>query len=220
MLTRKQLRLLENKLKKHAVKEGELDGAVSQLFLVKKPEDGCAMKGMIQPIDPLVGLQGSQMVPDQIHGVYPDKELAATVAEGLCAECMQREQALEEKKYKVTEKLKKAINVLEKQRTESMNLIKEEPAKAGEHKDVVANITSKIDDYMTTLEKVAKSVKPKEKEEKSKDKKDKDNLKEDLAKQDNLDSAQYQKEKDKKGFKKSDWKWNPNQSLYNRNRKK
>jgi hypothetical protein len=213
MLTRKQLRLLENKLEKHAVKENHLDGALSQLFLVKKPEAGCANKDLVKTVDPLVGVQDSEIVPDQIHAMYPQKDVALSVAEALCNECMQQEQALEEKKHKVTEKLKKAINGLEKMRTESMNLIKEEPAKAGQHKDSVAQLTSKIDEYMTSLEKVAKSIK-------TKDKKNKDNLKEDLAKQDNLSSAQYQKEKRKKGFKESDWKWNPNQGLYNRNRKK
>jgi len=163
MLTKKQLRLLESHLEKHAAKKENMDGALSQLFLVKKPGEGCANKGLVNQLDPLVGLQGSQIVPDQVHGVYPDKEMALQVAEGLCTECMKYESMLEEKKGDVVDKIKKAIDKLEKQRKEHINMAKEDPKNASQHKDKVAQLATKIDDYMTKLEKVEKSKKAEEK---------------------------------------------------------
>lgn len=158
-----------SKLPKKVKKENE-DGSIGQLFLVAKPKAGCSQDGMVQAIDPLVGLSGSEIVPDQVHGVYPDQDLANSIAETLCAECMQYETMLEEKKSTVTDKIKKAIDKLEKQRKEHIKMATEDPKNASQHKHHVAQFATKIDDLMTKLEKIEKSKKPVEKEKEDKKK--------------------------------------------------
>lgn len=149
--------------KKSAIKEG-MQGPIAELFLVKVPDQGCSMDGMVQKIDPLVGLSGMELAPDRVHGVYQEVDEAQSVAEMLCKECMQRETMLEEKKSKTTDKIKVAIDKLEKQRKEHINMAKEDPKNASKHKDHVAKLASKIDDLMTKLEVIEKSKKQKTEE--------------------------------------------------------
>lgn len=150
----------EKELSKMASKpKKQSEGAISQLFLVKNPESGCSMDGMVNTLDPLVGLSGMELVPDQVHGVYHDQETATHIAEMLCKECMQRETMLEEKKEKTTDKIKKMIDKLEKQRRDHVNMVKEDPKNASKHKHHVAQLATKIDDLMTKLEAIEKSKK-------------------------------------------------------------
>jgi hypothetical protein len=100
-----------------------------------------------------------QMPHDQVHGVYPNKDMAMSVANQLYEAHCQAEEALEEKKIAVTEKLKKAVTELEKMRSDSMGVIKENPKEAGPHKQKVAELTGKIDELMMKLETIEMSKK-------------------------------------------------------------
>lgn len=163
--------------KKTTLKEqdenSQIPGAISQLFAVQKPYSGCQLTSLVKPIDPLMGIgAGHEIVPDQIHAVYADEDMAKDVANELYEEYGKKQMALEEKKGDVSEKLKKAIDALEKKRKEHMDMAKEDPKKASEHKEHIAMIVSKVDDLMTKLEKIEKSKKPVEKNsEKEKNKK-------------------------------------------------
>jgi hypothetical protein len=82
------------------------------------------------------------------------------------------EQALEEKKVKVTEKLKSAMSKLERARSQSMGIIKENPKEAINEKQKVAHLTQKIDELMMKLERIEMSKKQlKQQSDKNKDKK-------------------------------------------------
>lgn len=154
----KELSKMASKPKKK-MKNENLEGAITELFLVKAPEPGCGMDGMVQKLDPLVGLSGMQLAPQHVHGVYPDAQMAQNIAEMLCNECMQRETMLEEKKEKTTDKIKRAIDKLEKQRKDHVNMVKEDPKNASKHRQHVAALATKIDDLITKLEVIEKSKK-------------------------------------------------------------
>jgi hypothetical protein len=159
------------KSSKKMIKEQKevIPGAINQLYAVQKPYTGCELTSLVKPIDPLMGIgAGHQLVPDQIHAVFADEDMANDVAEDLFEAHSQKEMALEEKKGDVTDKLKKAIDALEKKRKEHMDLAKEDPKNASKHKEHIAQITHKVDDLMTKLEKIEKSKKPIETEKKDK----------------------------------------------------
>lgn len=151
---------LPKKAKK--LKKENVDGAVDTLYMVKMPFDGCNASSLVAPINPL---QGSEHPHDQVHGVYPDQDQAMSVAEGLYEEYCARMEALEEKKGAVTSKIASAIDALEKKRKEHVDMAKEDPKNASQHKNHIATIATKIDDLMTKLEKVEKSKKAKEEKE-------------------------------------------------------
>jgi uncharacterized coiled-coil protein SlyX len=168
------------------VKEN-MDGAVDSVYAVQKPYSGCQLTSLVHPIDPLKGLEGSQIVPDQIHGVYPDQETADQVAGGLYEEYTQGVKALEEKKHKVMEKIKKTMNMLEKTRKMHVDMIKENPKDSTEHREKVAKIASQLDDLVDKLQKIERSKKEVEGEEnkdskKKKSEEDKKKLHEELKK--------------------------------------
>jgi hypothetical protein len=146
------------------VKKEALEGTISELYVVTSPYPGCTPDSLVKPIDPLSGISGTEINPDQVQGVYPNADQAMVIAERMCAEYEEGQRMLEEKKGTTTEKLKKAIDKLEKKRKEHMDAMKEDPKKASDHKEAVANIASKIDDYLTKLEKIEKSKKADEKE--------------------------------------------------------
>jgi len=152
-------------------KEGMDDGSISQLFVVKKPDQGCTRDNLVAPINPLNGISDLQLSPDQVHGVYPDADSAGMMAERMCQEYEEGQKMLEEKKGTTTEKIKKAIDKLEKKRKEHMDAMKENPKTASEHKTAIADLATRIDDYITKLEKIEKSKKAEEKKEDKKDKK-------------------------------------------------
>jgi DNA repair exonuclease SbcCD ATPase subunit len=212
--------------KKKAVKEEMVGGpeAINQVFAVQKPYTGCQLTSLVKPIDPLKGLEGSEIVPDKVHGVYPTQDVADKVAGALFLEYEKQQKALEEKKHMTVEKIKKAMDELEKQRKTHVDMIKENPKDSQKHRGKVAELAHKIDELVNTLERIEKSKKnldEKEKGHKKENKKDlkealKKKLKEALTKKDKLSSAEYQKEKKKADFKASDWKWNKEEDLYNR----
>jgi hypothetical protein len=147
-------------LDKSKVKKENLDGAISTLYMVKKPYAGCQLTSLVEPIDPLLGIgAGHQIVPDQVHGVYADQDQADMVANELYETYCQEESMLEEKKGQVGDKIKKAIDQLEKKHKEHINLAKEDPKNTSQHKEHIAKIAHQIDDLMTKLEKIEKSKK-------------------------------------------------------------
>ena len=151
------------------VKKENVDGAIDTLYMVKKPFDGCNASSLVAPLDPL---QGAQDQADQVHGVFPDQDRAMAIAETLYEEYCTKMEALEEKKGAVTGKISSAIDALEKKRKEHVDMAKEDPKNASQHKDKIAMLATKIDDLMSKLEKVERSKKAKE------EKKDKETIKE------------------------------------------
>lgn len=198
----------EKELSKMASKNEnyEFDNQIGDIYAVARPYDGCQTSDMVHKVDPMMGVQSID--PHQVHGFYPDENQAIMIAEKLYGDHVKAAQMLEEKKGKVGDKLKKAIDKLEKVRKEYVNKVKEDPKNASQHKQEIANIASQIDDLMVKLERVEKSKKEEEKEEK-------EDLKE--AKKTNvLSPAEYQKEKKKKDFKSSDWQYDSKEQLYKR----
>jgi hypothetical protein len=141
------------------IKKESIDGAIDTLYMVKKPYAGCELTSLVHPIDPLVGLSGSEVVPDQVHAVFPDQDHAQQVAQDLFEDHSQKMEALEEKKGAVTGKISSAIDTLEKKRKEHVDMAKADPKNASQHKEHIAKLAMKIDDLMSKLEKVERSKK-------------------------------------------------------------
>lgn len=144
------------------VKKENVDEAIDTLYMVKKPFDGCNASSLVAPLNPL---QGAQDQADQVYGVFPDQDQAMAIAETLYEEYCSRMEALEEKKGAVTGKISSAIDALEKKRKEHVDMAKEDPKNASQHKDKIAMIATKIDDLMSKLEKVERSKKAADKKE-------------------------------------------------------
>jgi len=156
----------KHKALKDKVKKENLDGALATVYMVKKPYAGCQLTSLVEPIDPLLGIGvGHEIVPDEVHGVYADQDQADVVASELYEAYCEKESMLEEKKGQVGDKIKKAIDQLEKKHKEHINLAKEDPKNASKHKEHIAKIAHQIDDLMTKLEKIEKSKKEIKKDE-------------------------------------------------------
>ena len=149
---------VQNPNKKSSKKEA-IEGSLGDVFAVQQPYDGCQVGKLVHQVNPIMGMGQSAIPPDQIAATFPDKERATSFANGLYMEYCQKQEALEEKKMKVTEKLKKAMGMLEKQRSNHMDMIKENPMVAGKSKHEVANLTQKIDELMMKLEMIEASKK-------------------------------------------------------------
>ena len=145
-------------------KEG-IDGAITDLYAVQIPYSGCTQDSLVTPFNPIQGIPSDKMSHDQIHAVYPDQEMANSAAQGLYEDYCNKEAMLEEKKSSTSDKIKKAITQLEKKHKEHINLAKEDPKNAKQHRDHIAKITSQIDDLMTKLERIEKSKKELNKKE-------------------------------------------------------
>jgi uncharacterized protein (UPF0335 family) len=158
--------------KKKKVKEQLMQGQLGQIYAVKKPYAGCELSSLVQPVDPLVGLgPDHEVVPDKFHGVFSDEESAQSAANELYEAHLEHENLVEDKKGKAVDGLKKAIDRLEKKRKEHVDLVKEDPKNAGQHKEHIAQITSQLDDLMSKMERVEKAKKPIEEKEKVKESK-------------------------------------------------
>ena len=140
-------------------KKENKDGSLSEIYGVQKPYSGCDMTSLVIPIDPYQGLSQGQIVPDAMHGVYADRETADRMAEQLFQEYTQYEQKLEEKKGGVVKKIQTAINKLEKQRKEAMASVMASPKDTSAHKERIAQLTTKIDDLVSKMERLSKSQK-------------------------------------------------------------
>lgn len=148
-----------DKTEKKKVKEGE-EGMVDSVYAVQKPYSGCQLTSLVHPIDPLKGLEGSEVMPDQIHGVYNDQEQAQAAAQGLYEEYTEQRKNLEEKKGKVVERIKKVMKKLENERKHHTDMIKENPKNCTENKNKVAELTQTLDELIEKLQRVEISKQP------------------------------------------------------------
>jgi len=150
------------------------DNQVGDMYAVQRPYDGCAANKLVHKVDPLMGINGAGIDPTQVYGAYLDEKEAMVMAEKLHKEFVDAAIMLEKKKEVVVGRLKSAIDELEAKRSESVQMIKENPKESGTHKETIAQLATKIDDLMTKLEKIEKSKKEIEnKEDKKQDKKKK-----------------------------------------------
>ena len=161
-------------LPKKVKKEG-MENEVGPIHIVRKAYPGCTQAGMVYELNPCEGLQAHGLTTEDLHGMYSDETKAHQVAEKLYAAHMDGVKQLEEKKGTAVEKIKKAIDQLEKQRKQHLDMVKNDPANASSHKEKIANLAHKIEDLMSKMEKVEKSKKPvaDDKEKKDKPKEDK-----------------------------------------------
>lgn len=181
---------------KKKMKKEAIEGSIDSVYAVQKPYVGCQLTSLVQPIDPLVGLGGSEIVPEKVHAVYADQEMAQSIAQQLYEEFQAQQEALEEKKIKVIEKIKSTMNVLEKQRKESVRMIQENPKEAQSHKEKVAQIATKMDHLVNQLQRIEMSKKDIENDE-EKNKKEKKKVEEALI--NFLSEAHYRDQIYKKG---------------------
>lgn len=164
---------------KKKMKKENIEGTIDQVYVLRKPYSGCQLTSLVQPIDPLKGLEGSKIVPDQVQGVYHDQEIANSAAQEIYETYLQQQKALEEKKHQVTEKIKKVMDSLEKERHQYTEMIKENPKDAPAHKEKVAAIATKMDRLVNQLQQIEMTKKELEKHE---DKNKKEDKKEDKKK--------------------------------------
>ena len=162
-------------LPKKAKKAKKENMGTPSMYVVRKPSGELPESDMVLEINPLMGIQEKGIGMHDVHSVHDDeteaRRIAAEAYKSYCDEALQ----LEEKKGKVGDKLKKVIDQLEKKRKEHIDMAKEDPKSASQHKEHIAKLAAQIDDLMTKMEKIEKSKKQIEKTE---DEKDKKNLKE------------------------------------------
>ena len=155
-------------LPKKAKKEEGLQ--IPEMYVVRKPNTTMKEGDLVMKINPLEGIQPLNIGMEDVHSVAVDATQAQEIAAEAYKRCMDEAFQLEEKKGKVGDKLKKAIDHLEKKRKEHMDMAKEDPKQASKHKEHIAKIATQIDDLMTKMEKIEKSKKEIKKDEEKKDK--------------------------------------------------
>jgi hypothetical protein len=147
---------------------------VASMYVVRKPHADMKEADLVMELNPLEGIQPLNIEMDDVHSVHATAEDAQEIAAEAYKSCMDEAFQLEEKKGKVGDKLKKAIDQLEKKRKEHVDMAKEDPKNASKHKEHIAKIATQIDDLMSKMEKIEKSKKNVEKvEDKKEDKKEK-----------------------------------------------
>lgn len=138
---------------------------VASMYVVRKPMDGMTAEKMVCEFNPLMGIQEKGIGMHDVHSVHHDATEAQRIAAEAYNEYCNEVQALEEKKGKVGDKIKKTIDHLEKKRKEHLDMAKEDPKNAAKHKEHIAKLATQIDDLMTKMEKIEKSKKNIEKKE-------------------------------------------------------
>jgi hypothetical protein len=146
----------------------------TKMFVVVKPSDNMDASGMIMELNPLEGIQPLNIMQDDVLDVTTDESEAQRIAAEAYGKYCSEVQALEEKKGKVGDKLKKTIDHLEKKRKEHIDMAKEDPKSSSEHKEHIAKLATQIDDLMSKMEKIERSKKNVEKKEEKKDVEKKD----------------------------------------------
>lgn len=141
----------------------------TKMYVVVKPNDNLDASGMIMELNPLEGIQPLNIMQDDVMAVHHDESEAQRIAAEAYDKYCNEVQALEEKKGKVGDKLKKTIDHLEKKRKEHIDMAKEDPKNASQHKEHIAKLASQIDDLMSKMEKIEKSKKNVEKKEDKKE---------------------------------------------------
>jgi len=144
-------------LPKKAKKEEGLQ--IPEMYLVRKPKVGMKEAELILKVNPLEGIQPLNIGMEEVHTVTADEIQAQEIAAEAYKSCMEEAFQLEEKKGKVSDKLKKTIDHLEKKRKEHLDMAKEDPKSAVKHKEYIAQLATQIDDLMTKMEKIEKSKK-------------------------------------------------------------
>ena len=162
-------------LPKKVKKEGVIENA--RFYAVRKPSGELAEKDMVFEFNPLEGVQKLNVMQDDVLSVTTDETEAQRIAAEAYGKYCNEVQALEEKKGKVGDKLKKTIDHLEKKRKEHVDMAKEDPKNASQHKEHIAKLASQIDDLMSKMEKIEKSKKNVEKKEDLKESNKKDDYK-------------------------------------------
>ena len=155
-------------LPKKAKKEEGLE--IPEMYLVRKPNTTMKEADLVMKVNPLEGIQPLNVEMNDVLSVHATSEDAQEIAAEAYKKCMEEAFQLEEKKGKVGDKLKKAIDHLEKKRKEHMDMAKEDPKQASKHKEHIAKLATQIDDLMTKMEKIEKSKKEIKKDEEKKDK--------------------------------------------------
>lgn len=140
-------------LPKKAKKEG------MGMYVVRNPMEGLTAETMVLELNPLEGIQPLNIMQDDVHSVVTDESEAQRIAAEAYDKYCNEVQALEEKKGKVGDKIKKTIDHLEKKRKEHVDMAKEDPKNAAKHKEHIAKLATQIDDLMTKMEKIEKSKK-------------------------------------------------------------
>jgi len=143
---------------------------IPEMYVVRKPNTTMKEGDLVMKINPLEGIQPLNIGMDDVHSVAVDSTQAQEIAAEAYRKCMDEAFQLEEKKGKVGDKLKKAIDHLEKKRKEHLDMAKEDPKSAAKHKEHIAKLAQQIDDLMTKMEKIEKSKKEIKKDEDKKDK--------------------------------------------------
>jgi hypothetical protein len=146
----------------------------TKMFVVVKPSDNMDASGMIMELNPLEGIQPLNIMQDDVLDVTTDESEAQRIAAEAYGKYCSEVQALEEKKGKVGDKLKKTIDHLEKKRKEHIDMAKEDPKSSSQHKEHIAKLATQIDDLMSKMEKIERSKKNVEKKEEKKDVEKKD----------------------------------------------
>ncbi len=151
-------------------KKVKKEGDASKMYLVRKPMEGMTAETLVMELNPLEGIQPLNIMQDDVLSVQTDETEAQRIAAEAYDKYCNEVQALEEKKGQTSDKIKKAIDKLEKKRKEHVDLAKEDPKNAAEHKEHIAKIAAQIDDLMSKMEKIEKSKKQIEKKEENKEK--------------------------------------------------
>jgi hypothetical protein len=138
---------------------------VASMYVVRKPHADMKEADLVMELNPLEGIQPLNIEMSDVHSVHATAEDAQQIAAEVYKKCMDEAFQLEEKKGKVGDKLKKAIDQLEKKRKEHVDMAKEDPKNASKHKEHIAKIATQIDDLMSKMEKIEKSKKAIEKKE-------------------------------------------------------
>ena len=146
----------------------------TKMYVVVKPSDNMDASGMIMELNPLEGIQPLNIMQDDVLDVTTDESEAQRIAAEAYGKYCSEVQALEEKKGKVGDKLKKTIDHLEKKRKEHIDMAKEDPKSSSQHKEHIAKLATQIDDLMSKMEKIERSKKNVEKKEEKKDVEKKD----------------------------------------------
>ena len=150
---------------------------VASMYVVREARPDMKESDLVVEFNPLMGIQEKGIGMADVHSVHHDHEEAQRIAAEAYKSCMDEAFALEEKKGKVGDKLKKTINHLEKQRKAHVDMATKDPKNASKHKEHIAKIATQIDDLMSKMERIEKSKKNVEKVE------DKKELKESMLKE-------------------------------------
>lgn len=144
---------------------------VASMYAVLEATSDMKESDLVVEFNPLQGVQPLNIDMNRVHSVYTSADEAQAIAAEVYKRCMEEAFQLEEKKGKVGDKLKKTIDHLEKKRKDHIDMAKEDPKSASQHKEEIAKLASQIDDLMGKMERIEKSKKNVEKKEDQKDKK-------------------------------------------------